>query len=127
MPFYLHPTVIIQRRSPAASLCSAQIRVIKIAMSFRGIAAAMVSIWLAVNLLGCLTADDADLHPASPSLVATSFDTPDDLKHQSFFFPLRTIVKTIYTPDSLLENQPPLPSVSSQDSKPHEANCILLL
>jgi hypothetical protein len=94
-------------------------------MSLRGVAVVMVSIWLAVSLLGCLAADDANPHIASSSAVATSFDTPDDLKHPSFFFPLPASVDTTDNPDSL--NCHLTLSVSTEDSKPHRVSRVLLL
>ena len=99
----------------------------KALMSFRGIAVIMASIWLAVNLLGCLASDNADLHIASTSVVATNFDTPDDLKHQSVFFPLPTAVYTTYNSDSLLKHQQLTLSVSTEDSKSHRVSRVLLL
>jgi hypothetical protein len=58
--------------------------------------------------------------------VATSFDTPDDLKHASFFFPLPVAVNTTCNPDSLLNRHLAL-SVSTEDSKPHRVTRVLRL
>jgi hypothetical protein len=66
----------------------------KATMYLRSIAGITVAFWLAVNLLGCLTADAADLRIVSSPIVSTLLDIPDDLEHPSAFFPLsaRTVV-----------------------------------
>jgi hypothetical protein len=95
-------------------------------MPLRGVAVLMVSIWLAVNLLGCLASDDANPHIASSSVVAASFDTPDDLKHPSFCFPLPTAVNATYNADWLLNSHLIL-SVSTEDFNSHRVSSVRLL
>jgi hypothetical protein len=94
-------------------------------MPLRGVAVLMVSIWLAVNLLGSLASDDANPHIAS-SVVAASFDTPDDLKHPSFCFPLPIAVNTTYNADWLL-NCHLILSVSTKDFNSHRVSSVRLL
>lgn len=99
-------------------------------MWYRPIVGIIVGLWLAVNLLGCLAIDDSDLHIASSStMVSTSLDTPDDLKHQSVFpLPVHGVAfNATCDPSSLRNGFLRTPSVSRQDFKPHRVNCVFLL
>lgn len=99
-------------------------------MCYRPIVEIIVGLWLAVNLLGCLAVDDSDLHIASSStMVSTSLDTPDDLKHQSVFpLPVHGVAfNATCDPSSLRNGFLRTPSVSRQDFKPHRVNCVFLL
>ena len=99
-------------------------------MCYRPTVEIIVGLWLAVNLLGCLAVDDSDLHIASSStMVSTSLDTPDDLKHQSVFpLPVHGVAFNATCDLSSLRNGfLRTPPVSRQDFKPHRVNCVFLL
>jgi hypothetical protein len=96
----------------------------------RVIAGIIVGLWLAVNLLGCLTADAYDLRlAASSTVISTSFDIPDDLKHPSLF-PLAGHISHFHPAcvhSSVANRFLEIPSIVGPAFKPHVLNCVFLV
>jgi hypothetical protein len=99
-------------------------------MYYRTAAGIIVSLWLAVNLLGSLAAVDYDVHiVVSSALVSDSLDIPDDLKHPSLF-PLAVYVialSPIYDHSALRHRFLTMPLASGSAFKPHVLNCVFLI